>query len=115
MKKIADYRLNESIGKGSFGEVYLTTKEKSNKKYATKVMKREIVEDPNYLKYFKNEITILNNINHKNCVKLESLQKTTHNYYIIMEYCNGGTLKKNYEQYKLKNGKPFSIYFKANN
>ena len=108
MKKIADYRLNESIGKGSFGEVYLTTKEKSNKKYATKVMKREIVEEPNYLKYFKNEITLLSNINHKNCVKLESLQKTTHNYYIIMEYCNGGTLKKNYEQYKLKNGKPFS-------
>ena len=25
-----------------------------------------------------------------------------------MEYCNGGTLKDNYEKYKLKNGKPFS-------
>ena len=109
MKKIGkDYCLDKLIGKGSFGEVYLTSKTNSNVLFATKVMQREKVEDPNYLKYFSNEITILKEMDHKNCIKLESLQKTVHNYYIIMEYCNGGTLQNNYEKYKLKYGKPFS-------
>ena len=109
MKKIGkDYCLDKLLGKGSFGEVYLTSKVNSNALFATKVMQKEKVENPNYLKYFSNEITILTEINHKNCIKLESLQKTVHNYYIIMEYCNGGTLQNNYEKYKLKYGKPFS-------
>ena len=109
MKKVGkDYCLYKLIGRGSFGEVYLTSKENSKAFFATKVMKCEKVEDPNYLKYFLNEINILKGIDHKNCVKLENLQRTTHNYYIIMEYCNGGTLKDNYEKFKLKNGTPFS-------
>ena len=109
MKKIGkDYCLEKLLGKGSFGEVYLTSKVNSNFLFATKVMQKEKVEEPNYLKYFLNEINILKDIDHKNCIKLESLQKTVHNYYIIMEYCNGDTLQNNYEKYKLKYGKPFS-------
>ena len=106
--KLDNYILQKSIGKGSYGEVYYTTKENSNIPYATKKMERDKVEDPRYLKYFINEITILKGIFHKNIIRIETLKKTKNHYYIIMEYFDGGTLKENIDKYKLKYGEPFS-------
>ena len=105
--EVDDYYLERCIGKGSYGEVYYTTKQGSNIPYATKRMKRETVEEPSYLKYFINEITIPKHLFHKNIVKIEALKKTEHHYYIIMEYVNGGTLKDNFNKYKFKYGKNF--------
>lgn len=34
--KLEDYELDKFLGKGAFGEVYLTTKKGDPKKYATK-------------------------------------------------------------------------------
>ena len=65
-----DYTLTKFLGKGTFGEVYLTTKKGSDCLYATKRMNLEFVEDPKYMKYFKNEISILRKLSHKNIIKL---------------------------------------------
>ena len=70
-------------------------------------MKRETVEDPNYLRFFINEITILKEIYHKNIVRIEAVKKTNNHYYIVMDYCNGGTLLDNYHKYKMKYGSSF--------
>ena len=105
-RKVDEYTLNECIGKGSFGEVYYTTKEDSSIPYATKRFNRENVEKKENISYFINEITILKEIYHKNIIKIESLKKTKNHYYVIMEYCNGGTLTENVDNYKLKHGKP---------
>jgi len=106
---IDNYYLTELIGKGSFGEVYYTKKtNEPNNIYATKKMKTEKVEAQDYLKYFTNEINILKEIDHNNIVRIKDLKKTSHHYYIIMEYCNGGTLKENFRKYRHKYGKPFS-------
>ena len=106
--KIDDYKLQKLIGKGSYGEVYYTTKDNSNIPYATKRMKRDKVENPGYIKYFINEVSILKGIFHKNIVRIETLKKTTNHYYIVMEYYDGGTLKENFDNYKRKFGNPFS-------
>ena len=102
------YHLKEIIGEGSFGKVYKTFKNGSNIPLATKRIKKEKVENPDYIKYFINEVTILQNIDHKNIIKVESLKKTNNYYYIIMEFCNGGTLRKNFEKYKEKYENPFT-------
>ena len=103
-----EYTLTQFLGKGTFGEVYLTTKKDSNFLYATKRMSKEFVEDPKYLKYFNNEITILRKLHHKNIVRLEDLKKTANHYYVIMEYCNGGTLTECLEKYKNIHHSPFT-------
>ena len=104
---LENYTLTKLLGKGSFGDVYLTTKKNSNLSYATKRMDRDLAEHPKYCKYFVNEVSILRNIYHKNIVKIEDLKKTKNHYYIIMEYCNGGSLYNNLEKYITKYEKPF--------
>ena len=105
--KVDDYTLSKLLGKGSYGEVYYTKKEGSNIPYATKRMRRDEVEDPSYVKYFVNEISILKGLFHKNIVKIESLKKTGKHYYIIMEYYDGGTLKENFKRYNNQYKTPF--------
>ena len=101
--------LEKCLGKGSFGEVYLTKiKGDDTKKFATKKLDREQIENSEAIKYLKNEITILHNLNHPNIVKFESIKKTKKHFYIVMEYCNGGELSKALEDYQARFGKPFT-------
>ena len=100
--------LEKCLGKGAFGEVYLTTKNgDTTKKYATKKFEREEIEKGEAMKYLKNEIIILQYLNHPNIVKFEEVKKTKKHFYIVMEFCNGGELSKALEKYMEKYGKPF--------
>ena len=101
--------LEKSLGKGAFGEVFLTKKVgDDNKIYATKQYERDKIENTEAMKYLKNEIAILQTLNHPNIVKFEDVKKTKKHFYIVMEFCNGGELSKALEKYQLKFGKPFS-------
>ena len=103
-----DYSLDTLLGKGAFGEVFLTTKKGTNQLFATKKIERELVEKDNIKKYLLNELQILRELNHPNIVKFIEIKKTKNHFYIIMEYCNGDDLEKTLEKYMAKHGKPFS-------
>ena len=105
---IDEYTLMEVIGKGAFGEVYLTSKEGSNQLFATKKVSKQKADAPNIKKYFLNEIKILKEIKHTNIIHFEAIKHTIHNYYIITEFCNGGGLSQCLEKYRKLYGKPFS-------
>ena len=105
-KTIDDYTFQKLIGKGSFGEVYLAKKQNSDKLYAIKMIDKKLA-DTKMRRYFEYEIKILKMLNHPNIVKLEKLKISLHNYYIIMEYVNGGELSNYLKRYKLKYGKAF--------
>ena len=107
-KLIDEFCLTKFLGKGEFGEVYLTNHKNTNKQYATKKIPREKAESPLLHKYIMNEINILRTINHKNIIHLETVRKTINNYYIIMEYCNGGDLSTCLRKYMLNYGRAFS-------
>ena len=108
MVQIDNYSLNRFLGKGTFGEVYLTQKEGSPNYYATKRMEKKMVDDPRYKKYFNNEISILRRLFHENIIRLEELKITLNHYYIIMEYCNGGSLNQCLNRYKELYHSPFT-------
>ena len=100
--------LEKCIGKGSFGEVYITSlKGDDSRKLATKKMDREQIGQE-ALKYLANEIKILQKLNHPNIVKFETIKKTKKHFYIVMEFCNGGELSKALEKYQEKYGHPFT-------
>ena len=107
--KLEDYELDKFLGKGAFGEVYLTTKKGDPKKYATKKIDREELEkEENAMKYLRGEILVLKYLDHPNIYKFKDIKKTKKHFYIITEYCNGGDLTGALEKYQQKYGKPFS-------
>ena len=105
---VEDLYLEKCIGKGGFGEVYLATKEGTKEKYAVKRIDRKIENDKGFMNYFKNEIIVLKNLQHKNIVKFIKIIKTKKNFYIVTEYCNGNDLSNVLKEYKEKYGKYFS-------
>ena len=107
--KVDDLTLIKFLGKGSYGEVYLTKKDGKSELFATKKMDRQLMDQPQISKYFKNEIAILRELKyHRNIVKLEDVKMTKKHYYLVMEYCNGGSLSDCLKKYQNKTGKPFT-------
>ena len=106
MQQIDDLILIKQLGKGGFGQVYLSQKKNSNKYFATKKLNKA-ESDTKYRRYLLYEINILKTLNHPNIIKLEEVKKTTNHYYIVMEFANGGELSKCLEKYKLKYQRAF--------
>ena len=106
--KIGDYTLYQLLGKGSFGEVYLTTKANNPEILATKKLDKKQTDRPSVKKYFDNEISIMKELNHPNIVRFYDLLTSKSHYYVIMEYCNGGSLSKCLRKYKNLYRKPFT-------
>ena len=105
--QIEDLVLIKSIGKGAFGEVFLTTKRGTQQQFATKKVQKSVVLQEKVKKYFNNEIFILRNVNHPNIIKLHEIKQTLNNFYLVFDLCNGGGLSDCLEKYMKNNGKPF--------
>ena len=104
---VEDLTLQKCLGKGAFGEVYLTSKQGSHEKFATKKIDKKFTSNPRAKKYLDNEINILKEIDHPNIIKLYEVKETNKFYYLVMELCNGGGLSDCLEDYQNKYKKPF--------
>ena len=105
---VEDLTLLKCLGKGAFGEVYLTSKKGTKQKFATKKIDKKFTQNPRAKKYLDNEINILKEINHPNIIKLYEVKETTQFSYLLMELCNGGGLSDCLEYYQKKYKKPFT-------
>eukprot|EP01041_Mallomonas_annulata_P003100 gene3100-6089_t len=100
---LKDFRIQETLGKGSFATVYKVTRKSDGKIYALKrakigkMSKKEISDA-------LNEIRFLASIRHNNIVGfLEAfLEDNDTELCIIMEYCGCGDLAAKVERYKKK-------------
>ena len=107
--KIEDLVLIQKIGKGAFGEVFLTNKKGSKQQFATKKVQKRVALQEKAKKYFNNEIFILRNVNHPNIIKLHEIKQNLYNFYIVFDYCNGGDLSSCLKKYMKNNeNKPFT-------
>ena len=105
---VDDFVLVKSIGKGNFGEVFLTQRKGYPQLYATKKMERSVCERPPLLNRLINEIKILQYVNHPNIVKFIDLKKSMNNWYLVTEYVNGGSLTSNLKKYMAMFRRPFT-------
>ena len=105
---VGDYTLTKSLGKGAFGEVYITSKQGTQEKFATKKIDKKFARNPKAKKYIDNEIKILKSLDHENIIKLYDQLETSQYYFLVTEYCNGGGLSDCLEYHINQYHKPFS-------
>lgn len=88
--RVAQYRLVNEIGQGSFSTVYFAYDDK-NSIYAIKRIQLDKIKK-SVISKFLLELNISSSLNHNNIIKCHETLKTENNWYIVTEYCDGGTL-----------------------
>ena len=106
--KVDNLKLTKSLGKGAFGEVFLTQIDGKNGFFATKRLDRSYTDKEENYKRLANEISVMQKIRHPNIVGLIDLKKTKSHCYLVMEFCNGGDLTGCLRKYMEAHRKPFS-------
>ncbi len=85
------YKLGDILGEGTFGVVYLGTSVAEKRVVAVKAVKRANlpVEDELAL---RSEVNIVCNLSHPNIVRGYDFFEEEKNFYLILEYLDGGEL-----------------------
>lgn len=87
-----DFELLKALGEGSFGKVYMA-REKSKQQYmAFKQLKKMEIIKSKQVDHVKNEVFILNSLDHPFLVKMYGMTQDPRYLYIAMEFVCGGEL-----------------------
>jgi len=116
--EIIEYQFDkkkDKLSDGGFCEVYKVKKKYLNQiqnspEYVLKIYNKEDLSKDNIDKSSRvlSEINILSSLNHEHIVKYENSFEDKKNTYLLMEYCNKGTLeslvksRKNLEEYEIR-------------
>jgi CheY-like chemotaxis protein len=92
---LGGYRLLYLISAGSFGRVYRAEDPQSGMVVAIKVLRRKWSEDPKSIELFEREAKVGQSLIHQNIVQIMAVNRdtVTQQYYMVMEFVEGGTLK----------------------
>ena len=93
-QKINDrYEIIRNIGEGGMANVYLSLDTILNRKVAVKVLRGDLATDEKFLRKFQREASAASNLDHPNIVGIYDVGEDNGNYFIVMEYVEGQTLK----------------------
>ena len=94
------YAVRELIGTGGMANVYKAVVVGENGPVpvgtvvAVKVLRQELMHDPDLVRRFKNESKAISLLNHPNIVKVYDVSVSETLQYIVMEYVDGMTLRE---------------------
>jgi len=91
--RIGKYRLDKTLGKGTFAKVKLGYHEITGYKVAIKILNREAMRAQSGMEAkTKREIQILKQFRHPHIIKLYEVIETPTDIFMVMEYVSGGEL-----------------------
>ena len=88
------YVLKDLIGQGGMADVYLAEDKILKRTVAVKIMRSSLTGDPVYVTRFHREASVAAALSHKNIVEIYDVGDEDDEYYIVMEYVPGQTLKE---------------------
>src|SRR5512137_2572132 len=92
---LGKYQLVERLGRGGMADVYKGYQPGLDRYVAVKVMHPHLSEDPNFITRFRREAKSVAELHHPNIVQVFDFDVQGDNYYMVMEYIEGGqTLKQ---------------------
>ena len=89
---ISGYEIQERLGVGGFGAVYLARQKKDNEPVAIKVMLSKVAVDERSRALFLREVKQLRPLKHPHVVSLIDSGSAGGTFYFVMEYCDGGSV-----------------------
>lgn len=93
-QKINDrYQIIRLIGEGGMANVYLAYDTILEREVAVKVLRGDLADDEKFIRRFQREAISASSLNHPNIVEIYDVGEDDGNYYIVMEYVDGKTLK----------------------
>ena len=94
-QKISDrYEIEKLIGEGGMANVYLATDTILGRKVAVKVLRGDLAGDEKFVRRFQREALSASSLSHPNIVEIYDVGEDDGQYYIVMEYVDGKTLKQ---------------------
>lgn len=88
------YEIIKTIGEGGMANVYLANDTILDRKVAIKVLRGDLSNDEKFIRRFRREALSVSNLSHPNIVEVYDVGEEEENYYIVMEYIEGKTLKQ---------------------
>ncbi|ODV91955.1 hypothetical protein CANCADRAFT_42581 [Tortispora caseinolytica NRRL Y-17796] len=95
---VGSYALGDCVGKGAFGVVYKGLHKLTGETVALKEIRISNLSTSE-LSSMTEEIRLLKNLNHPNIVKYKGYLKNSSCLYIILEFCESGSLYNIYRKY----------------
>lgn len=93
------YRIGPVLGSGSFGQVRACVKRTTSETFAVKIMSKEVPKEKrhgtnnvDFALMFRNEVSILDSLDHPHVIKIHEFFEDKHFLYAIMDKCEGGEL-----------------------
>ena len=92
-KKLEDFEILQTLGKGSYGFVAKVKSKKNEKIYAMKMIDFALIQDETEKNLSLNEIKIIKSLDSPHIIKYYNDFFVGEKYYILMEYINNGDIK----------------------
>lgn len=96
--KLGRYEIQEKIGAGGMGEVYLAHDEQLDRSVALKVLLPEFSANTDRVQRFKLEARAASTLNHPNIITIHEVGESENRIYIATEFVNGVTLRQKIEE-----------------
>ena len=87
------YRLIEQIDSGGFSQIYRALDLKTDREVAVKMLRQEYAKSARHVSRFKKECSIALKLKHPNIVSVSDAGQENGQYFMVMEYIDGRTLK----------------------
>jgi CRP-like cAMP-binding protein len=91
-KVINGFLIKHRCGRGSMGVVYEALARDRKSRVALKMMRHDLVYNPDAMKRFHREAEILKQIDHPHCVQLLEDFPALNTIFLVLEYCHGPSL-----------------------
>ncbi|KAJ3110371.1 MAP/microtubule affinity-regulating kinase 3 [Phlyctochytrium bullatum] len=91
-ERVDHYRIDKTIGQGTYGKVKLGYDTRTNEKVAIKVIEKAQIQSPKQVARLQREIRFLKLLYHPHIVKVYDVIEKEDYIYIVMEYAAGGEL-----------------------